>query len=680
MTQTYTEVFGGTNIYPSDVSYLSFDLSTASVVLAWPVETNAPNTYADYVAARIMNVNSTGTFLNVALPDATNASVGECCLFNNIGTTTFGVVNNVGGSICYVAPGQLWQVYMTNNTTAGGVWSSYQFGSTTSQANAAALAGAGLSAITNTLNQAITVYGLSSNFTLGASQRAQMINWTAATGTLAITAAATLGSNWFCYIRNSGTSTITIDPNASELINGNATLSMAVGQSAMVICDGTGFYTVGFGSTSSSSFDYTSINVAGAGDYTLSGVQLNRISYNLTGVLTGNRNIIVPTSIQQYWITNATTGAFTLTVKTASGTGITVTQNQAQILYCDGTNVVQGQTASGGLATPVSVANGGTGASTTSGALANLGGTSTGIGVFTATNAAAGRTALGAGTVGAQVFVSVTQADAQAAIGAFAGPAGPTGPTGPNGPTGPTGAASTVTGPTGSTGPTGGTGPSGPSGDIYQTVSSTSLSITIGSKTLTVGTGLSYSVGQPIVIANSSSNLMSGAVSAYTSSSGSMVVNITGVNGSGTFSAWTVNLNGGPGPQGPTGATGATGPTGPTGSTGNLGPTGPTGASVAGPTGPQGTQGNAGSQGPTGPTGASGTSAVTTAGLVGSYSFMYLNTSTYGTLGPNTSVPGSALYVADWSAYDSGPGNPPGTWNCMGVCRPFAATVFARIA
>jgi outer membrane lipoprotein-sorting protein len=115
----------------------------------------------------------------------------------------------------------------------------------------------------------------------------------------------------------------------------------------------------------------------------------------LTGTLTGNRNIIVPATVQQYWITNATTGSFTLTVKTSAGTGITVVQGDAQILYCNGTNVVLGQSGSS-ITTPVSIANGGTGATTASGARVNLGGTSTGVAVFTATDAAAARSAISA--------------------------------------------------------------------------------------------------------------------------------------------------------------------------------------------------------------------------------------------------------------------------------------------
>jgi hypothetical protein len=389
---SYTEVFGGTNIYPSDVSYLAFGLTTTDITLAWPVETNAPNTLADYVAARIMDVNSTGSSKKIYLPAANDASVGECFLFNNIGTTTFTVVGSTGTSICTVLPGTLWQVYMTSNTTAAGVWVSYQFGSTTSSANAGALAGFGLKAITTTLNQAITVLQLNSAYTVGVSDRAHMINWTGASGTLSLTSAFTLGDDWFLYVRNNGTSALTVDPSGSETINSAATLVMNPGDSAMIICDGSSFYTVGLGKSAVFTFDYTQINVAGTGNYTLSGFELNRIAYDLIGLLTGNRSVIVPATVQQYWINNTTTGAFSLTVKTASGTGVVVPQGGAAILYCDGTNVVSAQTLN--VALPVPVASGGTGATTAGGALINLGGTSVGTAVFTAANSAAARTAI----------------------------------------------------------------------------------------------------------------------------------------------------------------------------------------------------------------------------------------------------------------------------------------------
>jgi hypothetical protein len=167
---------------------------------------------------------------------------------------------------------------------------------------------------------------------------------------------------------------------------------MNPGDSAMIICDGTSFYTVGLGKSSVFTFDYTQINVAGTGTYTLSGFELNRIAYDLIGVLTGNRNVVVPATVQQYWITNNTTGAFTLTVKTSAGSGVVVQQGSAAILYCDGTDVVSAQTLN--VTLPIPIADGGTGATTAPGALINLGGTAVGTAVFTAANSAAARTAI----------------------------------------------------------------------------------------------------------------------------------------------------------------------------------------------------------------------------------------------------------------------------------------------
>lgn len=395
---TYTEVFGGTNIYPSDVSYLELNLTTSDIVLTWPLETNAPAD-GEVVAARIMNVNCTGTGRSIYLPPADESGPGECILFNNIGTQSFSIVDATGTAVATVAAGTLWQVYMTNNSTAAGVWSSYQFGATTSSANAAALAGYGLKAITTTLNQAVTTLTLNSAYTLGAAERASFINWTGAAATISISAAAVLGGEWFCYIRNSGSSNISIDPNLVEQINGLPTLTISPSNSCMLICDGSNFFTVGLSLGSSSgggtTFDYLAIDVSGGGSYTLNTFQLNKISYNLTGILTANRDIIVPATVQQYWITNSTTGGYTLTVKTSAGTGIVVAQGDAQILYSNGTDVVKGQTGTS-LSLPVPVADGGTGATTASGARVNLGGTSTGIAVFTAADAAAGRLAIGA--------------------------------------------------------------------------------------------------------------------------------------------------------------------------------------------------------------------------------------------------------------------------------------------
>jgi hypothetical protein len=63
----------------------------------------------------------------------------------------------------------------------------------------------------------------------------------------------------------------------------------------------------------------------------------------LTGTITSNVNVTIPDSIEKtYIVENATSGAFTVTFKTSSGTGVTWGTNDksTKLIYSDGTNVV----------------------------------------------------------------------------------------------------------------------------------------------------------------------------------------------------------------------------------------------------------------------------------------------------------------------------------------------------
>lgn len=65
----------------------------------------------------------------------------------------------------------------------------------------------------------------------------------------------------------------------------------------------------------------------GAVDVTLTTAEAAHGVINLDGTLTANVNLIVPVSpVRLYLVNNGTTGAFTVTVKTPLGTGITVLQ------------------------------------------------------------------------------------------------------------------------------------------------------------------------------------------------------------------------------------------------------------------------------------------------------------------------------------------------------------------
>ena len=62
---------------------------------------------------------------------------------------------------------------------------------------------------------------------------------------------------------------------------------------------------------------------------------------NLTGTLSGNVNVTCPDGIEKTYLVNnqVTHGVYSLTFKTASGTGVKLAQGNRYVLYADGTNV-----------------------------------------------------------------------------------------------------------------------------------------------------------------------------------------------------------------------------------------------------------------------------------------------------------------------------------------------------
>ncbi len=78
----------------------------------------------------------------------------------------------------------------------------------------------------------------------------------------------------------------------------------------------------------------------------------------------------------------------------------------------------------------------------------------------------------------------------------------------------------------------------------FTATSTTTLTISVASKTLTVQTNKGFVVGMSVKIANTASptNWMHGDITAYTPSTGVLVVNVTAINGSGTdVATWTIS-------------------------------------------------------------------------------------------------------------------------------------------
>lgn len=81
-------------------------------------------------------------------------------------------------------------------------------------------------------------------------------------------------------------------------------------------------------------------SVAGSADVALTDIEANNAILRFTGVLTGDIDVSITMPAPRIWLVkNDTTGAFTITLKGASGTGEVVPQGSVSWSYHDGTNV-----------------------------------------------------------------------------------------------------------------------------------------------------------------------------------------------------------------------------------------------------------------------------------------------------------------------------------------------------
>lgn len=72
---------------------------------------------------------------------------------------------------------------------------------------------------------------------------------------------------------------------------------------------------------------------------TLTPLQYGKPIVLITGTLTADLNLVFPNIADQWVVVNGTTGAYTITAKTAAGTGVTCVQSGATHIYGDGTNI-----------------------------------------------------------------------------------------------------------------------------------------------------------------------------------------------------------------------------------------------------------------------------------------------------------------------------------------------------
>lgn len=350
----YTNPFTGATISPSQVGYNALTLS-ADTVLEWPINGNA----SDNVAANIVEVDATTTGLALLMPPASQVSTGQAVIISNVSANTFTVEDNGGTTIASVATGVSIYIFVTDNSTVDGLWASITFGAGTSAADAAALAGYGLIPFGHTLNQAYPLTNYYSNATLNSTDRAQFTVWDGGAGTITLPSAADVGNNWFTMIRNNGSGILNIVPAGSDLIDGESSKQLQLTESFVIVSNGTGWNTFGYGQAIQFAFTILSLVVTG-GTLTLNPSQAANLIQEYSGTLASNQIIVLPPTVQLYSINNETTGSYNLTFKTAAvgAQTVTVPQGTTLIIICDGTNVYNASSGVASSITSLTLGNG----------------------------------------------------------------------------------------------------------------------------------------------------------------------------------------------------------------------------------------------------------------------------------------------------------------------------------
>lgn len=334
---SFSNVFGGQTLQSNDVAYRAVSL-TASITLVWPQFSVSPT---DFVA-KIMDVTPTGAF-NITMPPANQVSTGDICLVINRGASTIGILRNDGVTITSVATGQVYYLYLTDNSTTAGTWQSFLYGSGSSSLTASSIAGYDTIAIGSTLNVQHPIVTFSANKNIVASDRGSVQTWTSGTGTLTLPLLSSLSNaGFYISVSNQGSGILTIAPTGADVIDSVTSIALQPGDTLMLhAATATNWYTIGRGRNTQFAFTQLTKTVTG-GTTTLTQTEASNVIQNYIGALTSNQTVVLPATVQVYYITNSTTGNFTLTFQTPTP-GLTVqsAQGSSQILFCDGVNVTQ---------------------------------------------------------------------------------------------------------------------------------------------------------------------------------------------------------------------------------------------------------------------------------------------------------------------------------------------------
>lgn len=290
-TPVYTSPFTGTVVTPTDVSYYALAFSS-NTQISWPSTVNG----TEIPAARIIDCTPSTSGLSIALPEGDQGTVGADILFRNLGSSSFVVTDFLGGNSVTVAAGVSKYFYLADNSTVAGTWHNVTFGTGTSSADAASLAGAGLTTVSGQLATTQNIIDVSAAPTITDASRAATYNWTAGVGTFNLPSVSTLSRGWFIGFRNSGTGSLTFAPSSTQLINGKSTIVTNPGDSGFIF------------------YDYSSGAFITVGWVTPNNVVFTSATYDVDAIVGNTLNLVSNAPIIQTYVAQSGTRTQTLAV------------------------------------------------------------------------------------------------------------------------------------------------------------------------------------------------------------------------------------------------------------------------------------------------------------------------------------------------------------------------------
>lgn len=337
MTTTYTDVFGGDTLPPSDYSYQAFSL-TANATFQWPTQATGGNILTD-----IIEVTANSGPFSITLPDATQSGLGADILFRNVGANSFLVKDAGGNTLATIVAGVAEYVYLTSNATTAGTWGVFTYGTGTSAADASALSGNGHRVNGNKIDNYAPVSVIGAGYAVLSTDNALTLRYGAGAGAINLPTPASLYNGFYVMITNQGSGTATLTP-AAGTIDSQSTKTVQPGESLFVVTDGSNYFSVGYGRSNTATFTQLTVDLTGISSVTITSAQAANKLWRFINSPTGNTTVTIPSIASVYYLNVGATGSYTVQFTTGSGSTVTLSANQSYIIYCDGTNVTAAQT------------------------------------------------------------------------------------------------------------------------------------------------------------------------------------------------------------------------------------------------------------------------------------------------------------------------------------------------